>query len=88
MSYYDNGFARAQQLYDQQEPRLPDFGDECMEYGLLLGDDDGSIIGKEVVCAHCPMKHRCRDGIRIISFAKNDAAEAKAFEEYKRQMQE
>lgn len=66
MSYYDNGFDRAQQLYDRQEP---DYGYEypwCEDYGYLLGDlEFAEVVGPEL-CPFCPMKHRCPDGIMTI----------------------
>lgn len=73
MSYYDNGFARAQQLYDQQEPPCDYDWESCIDYGLLLGDDTGEVVIAGESCPTCPMRHRCPDGVMTITSKRTDA---------------
>lgn len=56
MSYYDNGFDRAQQLYDQQEPDYPD----CPECPAC---EDGEFVELEPGVWGCTCGAIYYDGI-------------------------
>jgi len=66
-------FESAQRLYDQQEPPLEYEWDDCMTYGAILGDLDGETIYGPDKCPSCPMKHRCKDGVMVITSLRNEA---------------